>query len=117
MLSANILDSFNFRKSMRLETINNETQSIARKTHLFWEHPLLDQKIDKLLEALSNSGEAKYKLNMPADFKDAKGYFEQNPSNRSYVRNGEIDGIDSAPLSIFENQGIPVNVQNLSKSF
>ena len=46
----------NFQKAMMLETINTETLSIDRKARMFWEHPLLDKKIDKLLEALSNSG-------------------------------------------------------------
>ena len=44
---------------MVVETINNETLCIDRKAHMFWEHPLLDKKIDKLLEALSNSGAKK----------------------------------------------------------
>ena len=51
----------------------------------------------------------------------ARPQYNPNPNllNRLSIFNGENDvyGIDIAPLSIFENQVIPVNIHNLLTSF
>ena len=44
--------------------INNETTCINRKAHLFWENPVIDAKINDLMNTLSTSGKAAARLVM-----------------------------------------------------
>ena len=68
-------EAFYFKKSLNIDTINNETRCIDRKAHLFWEIPVIDAKINELMSALSNSGKAASRLIMTGDSKDARQYF------------------------------------------
>ena len=45
-------EAFYFEKSLNIDTINIETLSIDRKTHLLWEIPVIDAKIKKLMSAV-----------------------------------------------------------------
>ena len=66
---------FNFQRSMSIEAINKETKAIDRKAHMFWEIPAIDSKISNFMDSISNSEEARRKLMMTADTKDAKTLF------------------------------------------
>ena len=74
-IDADSHEVFNFQRSMSVEAINKETQAIDRKAHLFWEIPAIDAKISTFMESISSSGDAKRKLMMTADTKDAKAFF------------------------------------------
>ena len=45
------------------------------KAHLFWEIPAIDAKVCDFMDSNSNSGDAKRKLIMTGDTKDAKTFF------------------------------------------
>ena len=45
----------NFQMALNIDTINNKTRRIDRRTYRFWDHALLDKKIDKLISALSGN--------------------------------------------------------------
>ena len=47
------------QKALNIDGVNNEARSINRRVYLFWEHPLLHNKLDKFINTLCNSGEAK----------------------------------------------------------
>ena len=66
---------FNFQRSMSIEAINKETKAIDRQAHMFWEIPAIDSKISNFMDSISNSEEARRKLMMTADTKDAKTLF------------------------------------------
>ena len=68
-------DVFKFQRSPNIEAINMETKLLDRKTHLFWEIPVIDAKINKLMCSLSYNGDAKKKLIMTGDTKDARTIF------------------------------------------
>ena len=61
---------------MSIEAINKETKAIDRKAHLFWEFPILVSKINTFMDSISKSEEARRKLMMTADTKDAKTFFQ-----------------------------------------
>ena len=46
-----------------------------KKAHLFWEIPVIDEKVNELMQSLSFSGDAKYGLSMHVEIKDAKHFF------------------------------------------
>ena len=69
-------DCFNFQRSMSIEAINKETKAIDRKAHLFWEFPTLVSKINTFMDSISKSEEARRKLVMTANTKDAKTFFQ-----------------------------------------
>ena len=75
-IDADSHDVFNFQKSMSIEAINKETKAIDRKAHMFWEIPAIDSKISNFMDSISNSEEARRKLMMTADTKDAKHSFQ-----------------------------------------
>ena len=74
-IDADSQDCFNFQRSMCIEAINKETKAIDRNAHLFWEFPAIDSKINNFMDSISNSEEARRKLMMTADTKDAKTFF------------------------------------------
>ena len=41
----------------------------------FWEIPVIDAKVNELMDILSFSGDAKYKLCMPGETKNAEVFF------------------------------------------
>ena len=49
-------ETFYFQRSLNIDTINNESKCIDRKALLFWEIPVIDAKINDLMDTLSNSG-------------------------------------------------------------
>ena len=55
---------FIFQMALNIDAIKNDTNSTYRRAYLFWEHPLQDEKCDRLINSLSNRGEfeAKFKL-------------------------------------------------------
>ena len=71
-LDANTNGFFNFQRAMNIDAINKETKCVDRKAHLFWEIPVIDEKVNELMQSLSFSGSAKYGLSMPGETKDAK---------------------------------------------
>ena len=71
-VDANSHDVFNFQRSLNIEAINMETKLLYRKAHLFWEIHAIDAKVCEFMDSLSNSGDAKQKLAMTGDIKDAK---------------------------------------------
>ena len=46
--------------------------------HLFCMNPLVDQKVNELIEDFSDSGEARHKLSMPSDVQGTKGFAKKN---------------------------------------
>ena len=54
-----------------------ETINIARRARMFWETPKLDQNMNEFVDTLADSGDAKYKICMPSEIKDAKTFFAQ----------------------------------------
>ena len=54
--------------------INNETLAIDRKAHMFWEFPEVEKQVSKFIESISMSGEARQKILMTGDTKDAKSF-------------------------------------------
>ena len=53
---------FYFQQALNIDAINNETKCIDRKAHLFWEIPVIDAKINDLMNTLSQSGKAAARL-------------------------------------------------------
>ena len=53
---------FNFQTALNMNAINNETKCLDRKAHLFWEIPIIDAKVNELMDALSYSGDAAPRL-------------------------------------------------------
>ena len=58
-----------------MEAINMKTKQLDRKAHLFWEIPAIDAKVTELMDSLSQSGNAKHRLIMTGNVKDAKTFF------------------------------------------
>ena len=69
------VEPFNFQRSLYTDTINNETKCIDRKAHLFWENPVIDAKMNYLMNTLSNSGKAVARLVMTGESKDSRRFF------------------------------------------
>ena len=63
---------FNVHTSPVINAINNETVSADERAYLFRENPILEDKINSLIESMVESGDTTFKLKMPADLKDAK---------------------------------------------
>ena len=59
-----------------------QKKKMDRKAHLFWEIPVIDAKVNELMDALSFSGKAKFKLIMTGDVKDAKTLYTVKNRNR-----------------------------------
>ena len=68
-------DVFNFQRSMSIEAINMETKALDSKAHLFFEIPAIDSKICTFMDSISSSGDARRKLVMTGDTKDAKTFY------------------------------------------
>ena len=75
VIDANSHDIFNFQRSLNIEAINMETRLLDRKAHLFWEIPVIDAKVNKLMDYLSYSGDAKKKLVMTGDKKMQEHFY------------------------------------------
>ena len=71
---------FYFQHALNIDTVNNETKCIDRKAHLFWEIPVIDAKINDLMNTLSNSGKAAAKLVMTGDSKPANSFEPEKSS-------------------------------------
>ena len=52
-----------------------ETRLLDREAHLFWEIQVIDAKVNELMDFLLHSGDAKKKLIMTGDTKDARTFF------------------------------------------
>ena len=87
-------DIFNFQRSMNIEAINKETKAIEKKAHMFWEILVIDSKIVTFMESISTSGDARRKLMMTADTKDAKAFFS--------IKKRELDENTTLELSFVE---------------
>ena len=66
---------FYFQQALNIDAINNETKVIDHKAHLFWEIPVIDAKINDLMNTLSNTGKAAAKLVMTGESKDSRKFF------------------------------------------
>ena len=66
---------FYFQQVLNIDSINNETKCNDRKAHLFWEIPVIDAKINDLMNPLSHSGKAAARLVRTGDSKDSRGFF------------------------------------------
>ena len=69
-IDSNVQGFFNFQRALSIDAINHETKCLDRKAHLFWEIPVIDSKINELMDVLSFRGDAKYKLTMAGKTKD-----------------------------------------------
>ena len=76
-MDANSHDCFNFQRSLNIKAINKETKALDRKAHLFWEIPAIDAQVNTFMYSISISGDAKHKLIMTGDTKDARTYFSE----------------------------------------
>ena len=74
------------------------TPSIAkcldRKAHLFWVIPVVDAKVNELMDVLSFSGHAKYELSMPGETKDAKVFFVKKQHEEDNEIKPELSFVD-----------------------
>ena len=66
---------FNFQRALCIEAINNETKNLDRKAHIFWEFPELDKQICNFVESISMNREARKKIFMTGDKKDARNFY------------------------------------------
>jgi len=66
---------FDFQRSLSIEAINNETLAIDRKAHMLWEFTEVEKQISTFIESISMSGEARKKILMTGDTKDAKNFY------------------------------------------
>ena len=80
---------------MSIDAINKETKAIDRKAHMFWEIPLIDSKIASFMESISTSGDARRKLMMTADTKDAKAFYS--------IKKRELEENTTLELSFVES--------------
>ena len=44
----------------RFQAINNETISVDRRAHVFWENPIMEDKINELIESITESDDARF---------------------------------------------------------
>ena len=86
---------FYFQQALNIDAINNETKCIDRKAHLFWEIPVIDAKINDLMNTLSNSGKAAAKLVMTGDSKDSRKFFIIKKKEQEKGIKQELSFIDS----------------------
>ena len=78
-------DVFNFQRSLNIEVINDETKALDRKAHLFWEIPATYAKVCNFMDSISISGDAKRKLVMTGDTKDAKTFETVKTAKQSRI--------------------------------
>ena len=71
-IDSNVQGFFNFQRALSIDAINNETKCLDINTHLLWEIPVIDEKVEELMDVLSFGGDAKYKLTMTGETKDAE---------------------------------------------
>jgi len=81
-------EPFNFQKSMNADAMNNEIKCIDRKAHMFWENPVIDAKINDLMDKLTKSGKAEAKLVMSGDSKDSRDSLPLQREKQKKERNG-----------------------------
>ena len=86
---------FDFQRSMTINAINHETLAIDRKAHMFWEFPEHENQINEFMNSISASGEARKKILMTGDTKDAKNFY--SAKKREFEENikHELSFIDS----------------------
>ena len=88
-------DVFNFQRSLNIEAINNETKALDRKAHLFWEIPAIDAKVYNFMDSISISGDAKQKLVLRGDTKDAKTFYTVKKRKAEQNIKLELSFVDS----------------------
>jgi len=88
-------EPFNFQKSMNADAMNNEIKCIDRKAHMFWENPVIDAKINDLMETLTKSGKAEAKLVMAGDSKDSRRFFSIAKKEAEEGTKWELSFVDS----------------------
>jgi len=92
---SNVNGFFNFQRVLSIDAIINETICLDRKAHLFWEIPIIDAKVNELMYVLSFSRDAKFKLNMTGDTKDAKTFFAVKKHELENKKKPELSFVDS----------------------
>ena len=88
-------EAFYFEKSLNIDAINNETQCIDRKAHLFWEIPVIDAKINELMSKFSDSSKATSRLIMTGDSKDGRQFFIIKKKEQEKGIQHELSFVDS----------------------
>ena len=86
---------FNFQQPLNIEAINMETRLLNTKAHLFWEIPVIDAKVNGLMDSLLYSGDAKKKLIMTGDTKDATTFFSVKKWEQEQDITQELIFVDS----------------------
>ena len=86
---------FNFQRALCIEAINNETKVLDRKAHMFWEFPELDKQICDFVESISMSGEARKKISMTGDTKDARNLYAAKKREAEENIKWELSFVDS----------------------
>ena len=81
--------------SLNIDAINNKTKCIHRKAHVFWEIPVINAKINDLIDTLLNSGKAASRLIMTGDSKDARHFFTIKKKEQEKGIKLELSFIDS----------------------
>ena len=89
-----IVLTFKDHSTLRL-LINKETKALDRKAHLFWEIPAIDAKVCDFMESISISGDAKRKLIMTGDTKDARTFFSVKKRESEQNIKLELSFVDS----------------------
>ena len=80
---------------MNADAMNNEIKCIDRKAHMFWENPVIDAKINDLMETLTKSGKAEAKLVMSGDSKDSRRFFAIAKREAEEGTKWELSFVDS----------------------
>ena len=86
---------FNFQRALNIEAINNETKVLDRKAHMFWEFPDVDQQICDFVDAICMSGDARKKISMTGDTKDAKNFYAAKKHEAEENIKWELSFVDS----------------------
>ena len=94
-VDADKFEVFNFQKALNIEAINNETKVLDRKALMFWEFPELDKQICDFVESISMSGEARKKISMTGDTKDARNCYAAKNREADENIKWELSFVDS----------------------
>ena len=86
---------FDFQRSLNIEALKMETRQLERKAHVFWEIPAIHAKVTELMDSLSYSGNAKQKLIMMGDIKDAKTLFAVKKQEQDQNIKPQLSFVDS----------------------
>ena len=49
---SNVKGFFNFQRTHSIDAINNETKCLDKEAHLFWEIPVIDAKLNELMDVI-----------------------------------------------------------------